>query len=446
MNAYFAKHQYGNTIGRDLWNALGAASGRDVASFMDSWLEQPGYPVLTATVENDTLKLSQKQFFIGEHEDKKRTWVLPLNSNWKGLPETLETETLEIPNYSALAAQNEGALRFNTENTAHYITDYQGVLLEQILDTITDLDSTSKLQVVQERRLLAEAGSISFADLVPVIEKLTEETSYLVVSGVKAVLNGLKLFVDEGSECEKAYNELVVKLIKFNFDRLGFEAKEGESDEDELVRQIVVGGLIAADDQTASQEASRIFAAHQENLEKLPAAIRLHILINQIKHYESKELADQYLNDYVSTVDGSFKRQLASALAYTKDAETLARILESLKNKDIVKPQDLAMSWYFPLLNHQFTQATAWTWARENWDWIKAALGGDMSFDKFVIYPANAFKTAERLAEYRAFFEPQLDDMAISRNISMGIKEIAARVDLIAREKAAVENAIKASV
>ena len=77
LNAYFAKHQYGNTIGRDLWNALGDASGRDVAAFMDSWLEQPGYPVLTARVENDTLRLTQKQFFIGEHEDKKRTWVLP---------------------------------------------------------------------------------------------------------------------------------------------------------------------------------------------------------------------------------------------------------------------------------------------------------------------------------------------------------------------------------
>ena len=69
-----------------------------------------------------------------------------------------------------------------------------------------------------------------------------------------------------------------------------------------------------------------------------------------------------------------------------------------------------------------------------------------MSFDKFVIYPASTFKTYERLAEYKAFFEPQLSDLAISRNISMGIKEICARIDLIDKEKVAVEAAIKATV
>ena len=46
---------------------------------------------------------------------------------------------------------------------------------------------------------------------------------------------------------------------------------------------------------------------------------------------------------------------------------------------------------------------------------------------------SNAF------VEYKEFFEPQLSDLALSRNIGMGIKEIAARVDLINREKAAVE-------
>ena len=140
LKAYFEKHQYNNTVGRDLWNALSEASGKDVSSFMDTWLEQPGYPVVSAEVVDDTLILSQKQFFIGEHEDKGRLWEIPLNTNWNGLPDTLSEERIEIPNYSQLATENNGVLRLNTANTAHYITDYQGQLLDNILEDFANLD------------------------------------------------------------------------------------------------------------------------------------------------------------------------------------------------------------------------------------------------------------------------------------------------------------------
>ena len=445
LGAYFEKHQYGNTIGRDLWDALSQASGRDVAAFMDAWLEQPGYPVVTAKVENDCLILTQKQFFIGEHEEKGRLWPVPLNSNWQGLPDTLTTERLEIPNYAALAAQNEGALRLNTENTAHYITDYQGELLDALLNNLSSLDNISKLQIVQERRLLAESGKISYADLLPVISKLANETSYMVVSAVSQVLEGLNRFVDEGSQTEEDYKALLKVLSQSNFDRLGFEKQEGESDEDEMVRQLIVGNMIKADDETAKAQASQIFDNYRDNLEKLPAAIRLQVLVNQIKHHESKELTKLYLDLYVASNDGSFKNALSTALSYTKNKETLDELLATWKDKFTVKPQDL-LAWYGRFLSRDFTQEAVWTWARENWDWIKAALGGDMSFDSFVISPAMVFKTEKRLAEYKAFFEPQLDDMAISRNISMGIKEIAARVELVNREKEAVEKAIRAAI
>ena len=438
LHAYFEKHQYGNTIGRDLWNALGQASGRDVAAFMDSWLEQPGYPVLTVKVENDVLKISQKQFFIGEHEDKKRLWVVPLNSNWKGLPDTLETESIEIPGYAALLAENKGALRLNTENTAHYITDYQGDLLDAVLADLETLDNTSKLQIVQERRLLAEAGHISYADLLPVLDKLAKEESYLVVSAVSQVIAALERFIDEGTETERVFNSLVAKLARHNYDRLGFEAKDGESDEDELVRQLTISMMIRSNDAEASQVASQIFAAHKENLAGLPAAIRAQVLINEMKHHETKDLVATYLDLYTHATDAVFKRQLAGALAYSTDADNIQTLIGSWKDKFVVKPQDLS-SWYLQFLGHQATQETVWVWARENWDWIKAALGGDMSFDSFVIFPSHIFKTEQRLAEYKEFFEPQLSDLALSRNIRMGIKDIAARVDLIKREKVAVE-------
>ncbi|MFR1099040.1 MAG: M1 family metallopeptidase, partial [Streptococcus thermophilus] len=247
LKAYFEKHQYNNTVGRDLWNALSEASGKDVSSFMDTWLEQPGYPVVSAEVVDDTLILSQKQFFIGEHEDKGRLWEIPLNTNWNGLPDTLSEERIEIPNYSQLATENNGVLRLNTANTAHYITDYQGQLLDNILEDFANLDTVSKLQILQERRLLAESGRISYASLVGLLDLVEKEESFLISQAKSQILAGLKRFIDEDTEAEVHYKALVRRQFQNDFERLGFDAKEGESDEDEMVRQTALSYLIEAD-------------------------------------------------------------------------------------------------------------------------------------------------------------------------------------------------------
>lgn len=442
LNRYFETFQYGNTVGRDLWKALSDASGKNVANFMDAWLEQPGYPVVTACVENDTLILTQKQFFIGEHEDKGRIWQIPLNSNWEGIPDLLTTERLEIPNFSELATVNKSAFRLNTENTAHYITNYEGILLDDVMANLHDLDKTSKLQLIQDRRLLAESGQISYAELIPLLLKLKDETSHMVVTAMVQVTKGLSKFIDEGTASEEDFKALIEAIHAYNFERLGFEKISGESDEDEFVRQSVLNAMIYAENTIAVDKAKIIFEEYKEDIESIPASIRLYILINQIRQFESEELVKLYLDTYVKTNNGVFRRQLAQALSYTQDSKNIQYLLDGLKDKDIVKPQDLAMSWYHPLLSRNFTQEVTWTWARENWEWIKATLGGDMSFDKFVIYPANIFKTEKRLEEYKAFFEPQLNDLSISRNIMMGIKEISARINLISREKELVEETL----
>ena len=442
LKAYFEKHQYNNTVGRDLWNALSDASGKDVSSFMDTWLEQPGYPVVSAEVVDDTLILSQKQFFIGEHEDKGRLWEIPLNTNWKGLPDTLSEERIEIPNYSQLASENNGALRLNTANTAHYITDYQGQLLDNILDEFANLDTVSKLQILQERRLLAESGRISYASLVALLDLVEKEESFLIAQAKSQILAGLKRFIDEDTEAEVHYNALVRRQFQNDFERLGFDAKDGESDEDEMVRQTALSYLIQADYQPAVLAAASVFQAHKENIEIIPASVRGLVLINQMKQEDSLTLVEDYVNAYVTTNDSNFRRQLTQAVSYLKNQEGIDYVLGQLKDKHVVKPQDLYL-WYMNFLSKSFAQETVWNWAKDNWDWIKAALGGDMSFDSFVNIPASIFKTQERLDQYIAFFEPQTSDKALERNILMGIKTIAARVNLIEKEKAAVESALK---
>lgn len=442
LKIYFERHQYGNTIGRDLWAALSEASGRDVASFMNSWLEQPGYPLVTASVENDVLTISQKQFFIGENEEKGRLWQIPLNSSWVGLPDTLTEESITISNFSELVKQNEGALLFNTGNTAHYLSKYEGELLDVIMSNWSSLDKISKLQVIQERRLLAESGVISYSELISLVTNLTEETDYTVLDAIAYVLEGLKRFIDEESPEEKVFKKIVSAIFRKNYDRLGFDKQEGEIDEDEFVRQYAVGYMLYADDVTAIEKAKSIFEEYRNHIADIPAAIRAYVLVNQVRHAETTDLTSLLLDTYVETTDGIFKRQLVEALAQTKDDNTLKNIIAAFQNKDIVKPQDLS-SWYATFLRKPFAQENVWLWARQEWDWIKSALGGDMSFDSFVVIPAAIFKTKERLEEYKAFYEPQLTDMSLSRNIAMGIKDIAARVQLIETNKSAVSEALK---
>ena len=288
---------------------------------------------------------------------------------------------------------------------------------------------------------MADSGLISYAELVDLIAQLDDSKSYMVAEAVQQVVSGLKRFVDEGSLAEKSFNRLVTTIYQEDFNQHGFEKKADESDEDEMVRQVALGRLWLAENPAIIDGLRAIFETYTDNIASIPAAVRRLVLANQMKHFETDSLVDTYFDTYVATTDNNLRNDLTVALGQTSQSATLKRILVSLKDKDIIKPQDLSF-WYNVLLGQSFTQETIWEWARENWEWIKAALGGDMSFDKFVIYPAANFKTQERLNEYKAFFEPKLDDMAISRNIAMGINEIEARVALITKEKAAVLEAL----
>lgn len=442
LHLYFETHQYGNTVGDDLWNALSETSGKDVAGFMHSWINQPGYPVVTAQVVDDQLILTQKQFFVGEGVDAGRLWNVPLNSNWTGLPDLLTTDKVVIPDYTALKAQNAGKiLLLNDANMAHYIIYYKDELLEDLLSELSTLENVTKFQILQDRKLLAKAGIITYADVVNVLPAFANEESYIVNTGIAQLLNEVALFVDEDTETEKVFKQLVGKLFAKNYARLGWTKVAGESAGDETLRGIVLAKTLFAENEAAVAKANEIFAAHAENLATIPADIRPIVLNNEIKTSNSAALVDEFMNFYVKTSLQELKRELADAAANIKDEAAVLNLLANFKNADVVKPQDIAFSWFY-LLNKDFAQDAAWAWAKENWEFITAKLGGDMSFDKFVIYPGNVFKTPEKLAEYKAFFEPKLENPALKRSIEMAIKQIEARVALIEHQKAAVEIAI----
>lgn len=443
LGEYFKKNSYSNTVGENLWEALSSKSKLNVGEFMNTWLEQSGYPVLNVKKQNNNLVITQKQFFIGEHEDKDRLWQVPLNSNYQNIPEILKNREIVIENYSELRKINNKPFRLNDTNTAHYIVNYDSELLEDILNNLDKLDEISKLQILQDSKLLAEGGYISYVNLIDLLIKFKNESSYLVSSMLSNIISNIKLFIGVGTKIEDKFKKIVEDVFTLTYNRLGAIPNSNDSDEDEMLRQIVLSNMIYAGNLDVREKLDKVYEENKENLEEIASSIRSYVLINRIKNCENLELVNKYIKLYSETNDSNFQRQIARALSYSKKDETIDRVISILKNKDIVKPQDLAMSWYGPFVASDYGVQKFWDFATREWEWIVKVLGGDMSFDRFIIYSAMYFKTREYLEKFTNFFTPKLSDVSISRSISMGINEITSRVLLIEKEKENVERKIE---
>lgn len=442
LNKYFNEHQYQNTSGEDLWSALSSVSGKDISEFMNSWLTQPGYPVVNAELAGNTIKLEQEQFFIGPHQDKNRLYQIPLNSTWEDINYTFTDKETEISSYSELREKYGKPFRLNFNNMAHYITNYDETLLKDILDNFKSYDKINKYQLVQEQLLLAQGQRIPYANLIKFVQKLSDEQAYMLVGLNNRILTGLELFVDDEDDSKSNLKALALLSNINNFNRLGFLPKSNDSFDDEIVREVAISNILFAEYKPAISEAHKLFNDHKDNLEHLPASIRYFVLRTEVKHFESEDLVNELLKLYENSSNVAFKDDIKSALAFTEDQNNLKKIIITWKNKDIVKPQDLA-SWYSSFLRKDFCQEDVWNWARDNWEWLKVALGGDMSFDSFVRIPGYVFKTEERLEEFNSFFESELNNFAIKRNIEMSAKQIEARIDLIKANKQEVKSALK---
>lgn len=435
LHAYFQAHQYGNTVGRDLWEALSATSGRDVSAFMTSWIEQPGYPVLSVSVDGDDLVLRQSQFFTGEGEDKGRLWQIPLNSNWTGLPDILSEAELRISGFAALLAENDGkALLFNAQNAAHYLVKYDTALGAKVLEEVPTFDNITKVQLIQSALKLAEGGLSDYADLVNLLAKFDNESSNVVNSALSQALNSLKVFIDEGSATEASFKAFVGRLFDTQYQRLGWDKIAGESFNDEQLRATPITWEVYAGNPDALTKASAIFAQHANHIHGIPADIRQVVLKNEIAENETDDLVQSYFDAYAKTTDQTFQRELNVAVSSTTNAATVATIISQYRNTDLVKPQDLRF-WFSSLISRDFSQAAAFDWIVENWDWVQEKLGGDMASGDFIKVMGNSFDTNEKLAAFTDFTAAFKDEPAFKRIVEMAKTQITAKIALLADQK-----------
>ena len=435
LKSYFEKFAYKNTVGNNLWQELESASGQPIVNLMNTWISQPGLPVVSVSNSHDTAILSQERFFIGKHQPSDALWPIPLFAN--------QPLDVKILNQKETTVSIEKPLQLNCGLSAHFVTKYDESSREYLLKNITELPTLDKICILQDVTILARAGFENSASLLPLALSLKTETNEKVFGMAAGALTELRKFVDDNDAARDSLKKISGEFAHATFKELDWDEKAGESDDDRERRTTALSLMMYSEDEEVLNEAKTRF--DNNKLEDLPTETRALIISANVRHFETPEMIENLFTAYKNTPSNDLQNDIAIGLTSTKNPKTAEKILANIKDSNIIRPQD-ASRWFVYLIRTRESRQIAWNWLKENWAWVEDTFGDDKSYDDFIRYAATALLTTNELNDFQQFFEPMENIPALARTIRLGITEISARVELIERDKADVLSALQTTL
>ena len=432
LRSYFQKYAYNNTVGTDLWHEFSATSGKDIITIMNTWISQPGYPVVHITRQNGQVTLLQEQFFVGPHHQSNTIWPIPLTANHTAAPELLSDKTVTFA--------STGPLKLNTGDHGHFITHYDTVSFDALLGQIElqTLAPTDRIQVLNETIMLCRGGVLPSGSLIPLAKAYHNEPNNSVWDTLAATIGDVAKFVEDTDQNEQLLRQFAGQLASAQYERLGWHTLPGEAEQDTKLRRTIIKLMLYSQQQAAISKAQTIY--HTTTPETMDAELRPLILASVVK-YGDTSIINSLMQIHNSTASTDLRLDISAGVTATQDPEAALQLLNNVKNPAIVRPQD-AVRWLIFLLRDIKKRQQTWDWIQHNWHWVQDTFGGDKTYDYFPKIAANVLTTRQQLQEYRDFFEPMLDDPSLARVIAVGISEITGRVELIEKDQQSVISAL----
>lgn len=126
VRRYLREHQYDCAESRHLWQAFEAASTQPVTAMMQSWIGQPGHPLITVARRGDQLQLRQERFTYLD-VPVERTWTVPLTVYTWGADGTQRRQQLLMDGASADTAlpADTRCYKVNCDQAGFYRVAYE---------------------------------------------------------------------------------------------------------------------------------------------------------------------------------------------------------------------------------------------------------------------------------------------------------------------------------
>jgi tricorn protease interacting factor F2/3 len=380
LKEYLKKFKYQNAQGQDLWDAIGKASKMPVSVMVNSWLKQPGFPLVEIKQEGTKLRLTQKRYLL--EPDKKFTkgkWVVPLSI---GLGDSTITKLFSQKSTSIKIPKIIGFVA-NYGRKGFYRVKYdEGILLDlKMLVDQKQIPPIDRWAIQNDLYSLCVSGDENVRNYLDFSDAYFEEDSYLASINVAHNLTSLyfRAFDEKFSDEIKEYP---INYLRKILSDLGWEPRKSDKHTDALLRSFAISALGKMDDEQVCAEAKRRYQKFLKSPKSLPPDLIDPICSIAAWNGNSKTYSE-LVKLYKTAKTMEEKLRFLGAMCGFKDTKLLKKTLDFSQTSE-VRSQNMQL----PIMRvaaNPYGKEILWPWLKKNWKKLNKKVGhGNPLFNRIV--------------------------------------------------------------
>jgi alanyl aminopeptidase len=248
VQAYLNRYAFRNATAADFLDSLSSESKKDIAGPFSTFLNQPGVPAVSATLDcaKTPAVLHTKQsrsLPAGSKGSTDQVWQIPFCVRYDGAqaPEcTLlakAEQDVALRNAKSCPAWVEG----NADAEGYYLVDYRGALREALTAHASQsLPAAERVDLIGNASFMVVAGKLPAADALSLVEAFHDDPERHVAERAMGVALSVRNNLVPASLMPN-YQRFLMKNFDARAKQLGWLPRAGESDEERLLRPPIVG-------------------------------------------------------------------------------------------------------------------------------------------------------------------------------------------------------------
>ena len=357
VSHYLRTHTYGNTETSDLWDAIEQANpATPVRRLMDSWIWQPGYPLLSVKLVGNNVIIGQQRFAYADSDDAT-VWVVPVHVRIDGVETKvlMDADQIQValPSPDAVVVVNAGGHGFVR-------VTYDDALRARLVGSaLTELTTIDRYNLVDDAWNAVVAGRLGAVEFVDFVEGFASERDLAVWQVMAAGLRGVGRLID--GDAYDAFRARVRTLASPALGELGWEPAPDEDDLTGKLRGLLVGIMaVLGNDIEAQKRCAQIESAPGGVHPELVAAAT-----NVVAAFGGEVEYEQFLEAFRAAATPQEQLRYLYSLAEFPTAELIQRTCELALSGE-VKTQNAPFLLARCIANREQGQL-AWDFVRRHW-------------------------------------------------------------------------------